>query len=404
MAEAAVAATDARGWLHLAHARWAAGERQGARDAAAEAVDLDPDNAELVLTLAHFDLNIGDLVRAGEGFRAALALDPGLAGAWSGTAEVAFLAGAVETAIEAARRAAALAPGGGRQALRLGQFLIAGGGDPVEAEAALRAAFAAGEGGAHPHLTLAEALLRQDRRAEALAEAALAHEADPENAGIRQRHAEFHIACGGDVALAERELRALVEAGDASIGAYAGLGDALWRLGRNAEAIQALEATIAAFPESGFPHERLGHLLIAMGGDPVRAQAAFRAAILFPGAPEHLYIGLSEALKRQDRAGDAYQVLQEASALFPLSHASPWTLGLLILEVDDGVLAEAEACFRQVMARHPGHGDAHLGMAEVYRRSNRIKDAVASFRAGVALNATPGLLRVIRFRLYGVME
>ena len=56
------------------------------------------------------------------------------------------------------------------------------------------------------------------------------------------------------------------------------------------------------------------------------------------------------------------------------------------------------------MARRPGHGDAHLGLAEVYRRQKRVKDAVAEFRTGAALNPTPGLLRVIRFRLYGVME
>jgi len=404
MAEAEAAATDARGWLHLAHARWAAGEREGARTAAAEALELAPNDANLILTLAQFDLNLGDRLRAAEGFRAALVIDPTLAAAWSGLAELAFLAGSVETAIEAAQRAVALAPGQGRPALRLGQFLIASGGDPVAAEAALRDAFAAQEGGAHAHLALAEALLRQDRRAEALEEAILAHDGAPEDPGIRQRHAEFQIACGGDVALAERELRALVEAGGPSIGAMAGLGDALWRLGRNGDAIAALEATIEAFPDSGFPHERLGHLLIAMGGDAERAEAAFRAALAHPGAAEHLHIGLAEALKRQDRAGDAYQVLQQAADLFPHSHAAPWTLGLLILEADDGVLAEAEARFAQVMLRRPGHGDAHLGLAEVYRRQKRIKDAVAEFRTGAALKPTPGLLRVIRFRLFGVMD
>ncbi len=398
------AAGDAHGWLHLAHARWAAGERIAARDAAAEAVRAAPERAEVLLTLAHFDLNLGDAVRAGEGFRAALMLDPGLAAAWSGAAEVAFLLGSVATAIEAAGRAVALAPGEARPALRLGQFLIATGGDPLDAEAALRSAIEAGEASAHAHLALAEALLRQGRMEDALAEAALAHAGAPEDAGIRQRHAEFHIACGGDVALAERELRALVDAGGASIGAMAGLGDALFRLGRKAEAVDALDATIAAFPDSGFPHERLGHLLMAMGGDAVRAEAAFRAALDFPGAPEHLHIGLAEALKRQDRAGEAYTVLQQASALFPASVAAPWTLGLLILEVEDGILDEAEACFIQVMERRPGHGDAHLGLAEVYRRQKRVKDAVAEFRTGEALNPTPGLLRVVRYRLYGVME
>ena len=403
MAESA-AAEDAQGWLHLAHARWAAGERSAARDAAALAVGAAPGEPALVLTLAHFDLNLGDSRRAGEGFRDALVLDPTLAAAWSGVAEVAFLAGSVATAIEAAGRAVALAPGQARPQLRLGQFLIATGGDPVAAEAALRTAIEAGEASAHAHLALAEALLRQGRMADALAEAVLAHAGAPDDVGIRQRHAEFQIACSGDVALAERELRALVAAGGASIGAMAGLGDALFRLGRKAEAVAALEATIAAFPDSGFPHERLGHLLIAMGGDAARAEAAFRAALAFPGAPEHLHIGLAEALKRQDRAGEAYTVLQQASALFPGSFAAPWTLGLLILEVEDGILAEAEACFIQVMARRPGHGDAHLGLAEVYRRQKRVKDAVAEFRTGEALNPTPGLLRVIRFRLFGVME
>lgn len=403
MAETA-AAQDAQGWLHLAHARWAAGAREAARDAAAEAVRLAPGQAALILTLAHFDLNLGDALRAGDGFRAALVLDPTLAAAWSGAAEVAFLAGSVDTAIDAAQRAVDLAPGQPRPALRLGQFLIATGGDAVAAEAALRTAIEAGEASAHAHLALAEALLRQGRMEDALAEAVLAHAGAPEDAGIRQRHAEFHIACGGDVALAERELRALVEAGNASIGAMAGLGDALFRLGRKAEAVAALEATIAAFPERGFPHERLGHLLIAMGGDAARAEAAFRTALAFPGAPEHLHIGLAEALKRQDRAGEAYTVLQQASTLFPASIAAPWTLGLLILEAEDGILTEAEACFIQVMERRPGHGDAHLGLAEVYRRQKRVKDAVAEFRTGAALDPTPGLLRVIRFRLYGVME
>ncbi len=403
MAEAAAAA-DAQGWLHLAHARWAAGERAAARDAAAEAVRAAPSDAGPLLTLAHFDINLGDALRAGDGFRAALVLDATLAAAWSGVAEVAFLMGSVATAIEAAGRAVALAPGQARPALRLGQFLIASGGDPVAAEAALRTAIGAGEASAHAHMALAEALLRQDRMADALAEAVLAHAGAPEDAGIRQRHAEFHIACGGDVALAERELRDLVAAGGASIGAMAGLGDALFRLGRKAEAVAALEATITAFPDSGFPHERLGHLLIAMGGDAARAEATFRAALAFPSAPEHLHIGLAEALKRQNRAGEAYTVLSEASEMFPDSFAAPWTLGLLILEAEDGILAEAEACFIQVMARRPGHGDAHLGLAEVYRRQKRVKDAVAEFRTGEALSPTPGMLRVVRFRLYGVME
>lgn len=155
---------------------------------------------------------------------------------------------------------------------------------------------------------------------------------------------------------------------------------AMWRYGRTmalsslgrvdeaATEFAALQAASEAVPESRF-----------MGNNPSRE-------ILAVGLP----LAEGELEYRRGRHDRAFALLREAAARDEaLRYDEPWgwmqpvrhALGALLLE--QGRVAEAEAVYREDLARHPDNGWALTGLAECLERRGG-KDEAAKARARVA--------------------
>ncbi|MDE2980630.1 MAG: tetratricopeptide repeat protein [Gemmatimonadota bacterium] len=192
-------------------------------------------------------------------------------------------------------------------------------------------------------------------------------------------------------------------------GAHALLGAALLDLGRISEARAALETGAADPGESGaLARVELG-ILEYDYGDRDRARAIFDGFIDYYNSAANLtaagLTAVGRALVHLSRwnyeyAHDALRALDEAIAAGPPDHAAQLTIGELFLERYDA--RQAADAFQKVLAEHPAHPRALLGLARVARLEGGGNPS-AALEAALETNPDLAEARILlaRIRLLG---
>ena len=143
--------------------------------------------------------------------------------------------------------------------------------------------------------------------------AALRHDAD--RAEVRAQLGAF-LAQRGDPDAARAELRAALAIEPAFAPAYVNLADVERAAGREADALQTLEAGIAAVPASAVLHHAYGLSLVRSGRVAEALGELARAVELDPGSARFGYV-YAIALHSSERAAEAIAQLERTLAAHP---------------------------------------------------------------------------------------
>jgi Flp pilus assembly protein TadD len=201
------------------------------------------------------------------------------------------------------------------------------------------------------HAMLAEALGRQGKTSEAMAEYRKAQSIDPTNGTYHRLAAEMLLAANNNKE-ALSELRKAAELSPADMTARVELAAALYTGGRKAEAITTLEAAVKKDPNDPAPRVELGGYLLA-DGDVEGALFQLEAA--------------------KDAAGIRPDLL--ASALVLSGNASD--------KRED--FAAAVADYARAISTDPSRGDAWFYLAGDLERTGKPADAKAAYANAVTL-------------------
>ncbi|CAH0283213.1 tetratricopeptide repeat protein [Roseomonas sp. CECT 9278] len=319
-----------------------------------------------------------DAVQAAE---AAVAALPGHAAAEALLGEALLAAGRKEDAAAAFARALAADPD--HAAARHGRAVAAdaGGADDGPGQGlaewlATMAAEPAPEAEWHALIDLIEA---QGRPAAALAAASMAAGAAPAP-GLLARLAQLRESAG-DVAGAEAAWRRATALAPHQPAAWLGLADLLDRQQRTAEAAKVATEAAMLLPAALQVVQRNAELLLA-AQDPIRAEAAARAAVALDPQRDAAHLLLADALWRQHRGRDAVRAVE--AGLVALPGASPLLLRLAFLHLMQNAPLPAAAAFREVTRQPQATPHAWLGLTDALWRAERVEEAEAAAREGVA--------------------
>ena len=267
--------------------------------------------------------------------------------------------GALDEAIACYRGAIALDPGDARAHEELGRTLSARG-DLREAAEHLRAALAHDPGLIAARVELGELLFRDGQAAEAVA--------------------AFRAALALDAA---------------NWGAHYRLGVALARLGPQQleEAAACFRRVIAALPGHAAAHLQLG-LALWNRGDPAPAVALVERAVrLDPKVPAgHALLGAM--LRTVGRAEEAIASLRAAVAADPNDATACFHLGVCLCEVPSGNTQEGVSCLQRAVALAPRNAQAHIRLCSVLTETGRRDEALAAYRAALALHPDDPTLQI----------
>ncbi|MHB1056766.1 MAG: sulfotransferase family protein [Rhodanobacter sp.] len=137
------------------------------------------------------------------------------------------------------------------------------------------------------------------------------------------------------------------------------------RMQRHAEAAALLRQAIAQWPDYALAHSDLGNVQQA-AGEPDSAFASWRqACALAPEAPMP-WFNLGRNLQQHGDTVAAIEALQHAHALAPDFLPALILLGDALVHA--GRFDEADARYRDALARHPACGDAWRGLANMKTR------------------------------------
>jgi len=194
----------------------------------------------------------------------------------------------------------------------------------------------------------------------------------------------------GEFDQAERGYRALLaRGGDSGQSARRLLGVLLLQTGRDAEAVEALQAALA---DAANDVELLTNLSIALrrGGDAAAAvEHARRAVELAPQRPAG-WNAQGLALLDAGQAREAAQVFEQALAQFPQLPALQVHLGQALLAASDA--GRAAAAFQAALSLAPDIGEAWQGLGRAQAKRGALREAVDAYqRASALLGPEPGL-------------
>ena len=243
----------------------------------------------------------------------------------------------------------------------LGRALLRAG-RPEEALAAGRIAVERDPGSADKQNNVGVALLRSGRPEEAAAYFERARALEPLHLHARQNLAELFRKQGRPAAAVEAYREVLELDGDFAL-AHAGMGAALFGLGRHEEAAQAFNRAAALAPDPASAAEarfRAGLALSSLGQRD-RAESHFRRAR--QGGPDNLgaFLNIAETFRKQ------------------ADHAA------------------AIDAYRQVLEMDGAHAPAHAGLGDALLQLERHREALAALEQAVALRPDlPNLGRLYR--------
>ena len=146
------------------------------------------------------------------------------------------------------------------------------------------------------------------------------------------------------------------------------------------------ERAVACGPNIPEIHFNLGNLLSATQNVDGACSAYLRATVLMPEfAAAHLNLGVM--LHGAARLEDAVSSFRTVIAIAPLDPRGHFNLGQCLLQLSRP--AEAEFSLKRAVELAPDYFDAHLALAVLYEKADRVQDAIAHARQALMLNPLP---------------
>ena len=336
----------------------------------ARALELDPRHLNTHQNLADALRRQGRHEEAAARFRAVLDLDEGFPLAWAGLGSSLFDAGRHEEAIGALRRALDLAPSSPNAAglhLLLGRARLETGRIEAAERSLLEAARLA-PGAAMPFRELAKVYSQLERPADAEEVLARAAELEPPDPTERHARAEALRAQGRlDAALAV--YREALETAPEFAPSLAGLGAAMFQLGRHEEAVETLDRALALDPElpAAAALHRLTGLALMELGRPGEAAARFERCLELDPLDAEALDRLAFLRFDQERFDDAVDLYRRMLATDPDEAQTHFNLGIALLLL--GRHEEAAASLERSLALDPEQPTARDALADARRRA-----------------------------------
>ncbi|MCC7518128.1 MAG: tetratricopeptide repeat protein [Verrucomicrobiae bacterium] len=227
---------------------------------------------------------------------------------------------------------------------------------------------------------LAEKDFQEGRSAQGLARLHEAAEASPESDDLRVALVKLDLAMGNlDTALADAA--AMSRESVAAGGAWLALGLALFRGGREAEALVALVVATECLPNQPAAWQALGAVQARRGKLVEAAASLARATKLDPSNGEALYQqGLVEIFRKNWRT--AARFLRSAARRLPTEEV--FDAAFAAEEKEGGAAALAEVC-RETLARDPANAAAWRTLARLSEKARDGPAAVEAWRRAAAL-------------------
>jgi tetratricopeptide (TPR) repeat protein len=201
--------------------------------------------------------------------------------------------------------------------------------------------------------------------------------------------------------------RSLVQSNPDDQAAWLDLGQLYARLGRQQEAVDALEKAVQLKPDDARAQALLGGVYDDMGKFD-QAQEVLDKALELESEPEQKK-KLAERIamvlaKKAYNAGELEVADKEFSqilALNPDNFVAHFFLGLI--DARNGKTDEAERQYKEVLRIVPGHALARLNLAAIHEQNGHEEDAVDEYKA-VMISGVPGLADTARSRLEQLMK
>jgi tetratricopeptide (TPR) repeat protein len=159
-------------------------------------------------------------------------------------------------------------------------------------------------------------------------------------------------------------------------------GIAQLRMGREAEALESLEAALAIKPSHFDALGAYGHLLLRNGRIKEAIRAFEKATAVSPGSADALN-NLGDALSRAGRHDEALSQFSKALSFKPDDFVTHYNRGVAL-----GALQrpqEAIAAFTKALHLKPDHAQAANNIALIYSQLGRASDALTFFKQAVEL-------------------
>lgn len=173
--------------------------------------------------------------------------------------------------------------------------------------------------------------------------------------------------------------------GDAATAADAGFhaGQILHRLGRSAEAAQALETVLVSRPDHGPAWNQLGVIHLTQGRV-TAAREAFQSSLRVRPRDPGTLANLAAACRRLGDDASSARALETALAIAPES--VPVLAGLAALERGRGRLPEALAAWERCVEADPDRADSWAGLGSARQAAGDLEGAESALRRALALD------------------
>jgi protein O-mannosyl-transferase len=163
--------------------------------------------------------------------------------------------------------------------------------------------------------------------------------------------------------------------------ANAGMALTLLRMGRPQEAIPYCEKAIGGPPGWAHGYNAMG-MVLADIGKLDESLASFRQAISLNPNIEQFYNNMATAYIRKGDLASAADTYKRGLAVAP--SVLTWQL-LGRVQLQRGLLQEAERCMRGAMSLSPDSAELHVNLAVVLAKEGRSSEAIAELRTALAL-------------------
>ena len=161
------------------------------------------------------------------------------------------------------------------------------------------------------------------------------------------------------------------------------LGASLKSLGKNSEALEAIQKAAMLSPNDPAAHNNLGIILKDFGKDN-EAEASLRNAIALKPDFAEAHNNLGTTLKKIGKLDESRTYLKEAIALKPDFAEAHFNLGDTLLALEK--YQEASVCFKQAIALRPDFTESHFNLGVTLKKFGKLKEAEVSYMHAIKLN------------------
>ncbi len=160
------------------------------------------------------------------------------------------------------------------------------------------------------------------------------------------------------------------------------LGAACRQIGRNTDALMAMQKAAELAPDDIESHNNLGNILLESGRIE-EALSSFRQVIEIKPDNTDAHCNLGVALRQLGRLNEAQASYRRALQINPSFAQAHNNLGNTLKDL--GRFNEAEVCYRDALAIKPDYSEAHNNLGATLRELGKLDEAVACYRCALAI-------------------